>query len=547
MLAVIPQLRFFEHCAIPCMFLLALLMLNGCDTAREAPALARRVETSHGVLHGVASPFNPDITVYRGVPYAAPPVGELRWQPPQPPSTWQHPLEADDFSASCYQQRHVSNFVWRREDFEVSEDCLYLNVWTPSESAELPVMVWFHGGSHTSGQGHSLIFDGTSLASHGVVLVTINYRLGPFGFLAHPWLADESPHDSAGNYGLLDKIAALKWVKANARAFGGNPDNITIFGQSAGSQSVCTLMTSPLARGLFEKAIGQSAGCAHHSALNPGSNPDPNGYIRGAALVKAVGGDNLAALRNANPEEVLTAALSTGWENGSRITLDGWVVPESPEQVFALGRQAPVPLLLGYMADEGVELFPKNPGLTEAALGNFASSIAGNWGSQLVTAYSTPGATPEEIQFSITTDWLMAFGMRRWAEYQARLGQPTYFYYVDHVPPAFHIYMPDDPDLQLPAGRRSGGAYHSGDLALVFGTTDKVGLDWTEDDHQVSRHMVRYWTNFAKTGDPNGEGVPVWPLFDSANAATQVIGLVPVSQPGIDKERLDLMGLIWPM
>jgi para-nitrobenzyl esterase len=145
------------------------------------------------------------------------------------------------------------------------------------------------------------------------------------------------------------------------------------------------------------------------------------------------------------------------------------------------------------MADEGVELFPKNPGLTEAALGNFASSIAGNWGSQLVTAYSTPGATPEQIQFSITTDWLMAFGMRRWAEYQARLGQPTYFYYVDHVPPAFHIYMPDDPDLQLPAGRRSGGAYHSGDLALVFGTTDKVGLDWTEDDHQVSRHMVRYW------------------------------------------------------
>ena len=541
------QLRFFNNFTTTCSFLLMLPCLVGCEPDGREPAFTGTVETTHGALHGIASPFNPDITVYRGVPYAAPPVDELRWQPPQPPIPWHQPRIADRFAASCYQQRHVSSFVWRREDFEVSEDCLYLNVWTPREGADLPVMVWFHGGSHTSGQGHSLIFDGTSLASQGVILVTINYRLGPFGFLAHPWLADESPNDSAGNYGLLDKIAALKWVKANAQAFGGNPDNVTIFGQSAGSQSVCTLMTSPLARGLFEKAIGQSAGCAHHSALNPGSNPDPEGYARGATLVTEVGSNNLAALRHADAEDVLKAALSTGWENGSRITLDGWVVPESPEQVFASGRQATVPLLLGYMADEGIELFPKNPGLTETALAKFASSIAADRGSQLVRAYSTPGATPEAIQFSITTDWLMAFGMRRWAEYQAKLGQPTYFYYVDHVPPAFHIYMPEQPDLQLSGGRRSGGAYHSGDLALVFGTTDKVGLDWTEDDHQVSRHMVRYWTNFAKTGDPNGEGVPVWPAFDSMNTATQVIGPVPVSQPGVDKERLDLMGLIWPM
>ncbi len=533
--------------AASCFTLLAVLSVSACDPRDNVVDVARSAGTSHGKIHGMASPYDPDITVYRGVPYAAPPVDELRWQPPQPHTSWQEPLTADRFAASCYQQRHVSTFVWRREDFEVSEDCLYLNVWTPREGADLPVMVWFHGGSHTSGQGHSLIFDGTSLALQGVVLVTINYRLGPFGFLAHPWLADESPQDSAGNYGLLDKIAALKWIKMNAQAFGGNPDNITIFGQSAGSQSVCTLMTSPLAQGLFEKAIGQSEGCAHHSALNPGSKPDPKGYARGTKLVTDLGSSNLAALRNVNAEDVLKAALSTGWENGSRITLDGWIVPESPEQVFASGRQAPVPLMLGYMADEGVELFPKNPGLTEAALSEFAGSIAGDRGSQLVDAYRTPGATPEVIQFSVTTDWLMAFGMRRWAEYQVRLGQPTYFYYVDHVPPAFHIYMPEQPDLQLPGGRRSGGAYHSGDLAMVFGTTDKVGLDWTEDDHQVSRYMVRYWTNFAKTGDPNGEGVPVWPAFDSTNTATQVIGPVPVSQPGIDKERLDLMGAIWPM
>ncbi len=542
-----PQSRLINRYAAISFTLLALLSFSGCDPGDTASDLARSAQTTHGEVFGIASPYDADISVYRGIPYAAPPVDDLRWQPPQPPTPWQKSLVADRFAASCYQERRVSSFVWRREDFEVSEDCLYLNVWTPRGSADLPVMVWFHGGSHTVGQGHSLIFDGTSMASHEVILVSINYRLGPFGFLAHPWMADESPHASAGNYGLLDKIAALEWIKANARAFGGDPDNITIFGQSAGSQSVCTLMTSPLARGMFAKAIGQSAGCAHHSALNPGSNPDPKGYARGIALVTEVGSDNLAALRNANAEDVLNAALSTGWEISSRITLDGWVVPESPEQVFASGQQAPVPLLLGYMADEGVKLFPKHPGLTNEALYKFARTIAGDMGSLLVTAYSQPGATPEEIQFSITTDWLMAFGMRRWAEYQAKLGQPTYFYYVDHVLPAFRIYMPEQPDLQLPGGRRSGGAYHSGDLALVFGTTDKVGLDWTEDDHQVSRHMVRYWTNFARTGDPNGEGVPDWPAFNIGSKATQVMGPVPFSQLGIDKKRLDLMGSIWPM
>ncbi len=541
------QLRLHKRLVTANTILLMFAVLLGCNMEGEESGLALQAQTTHGQIRGVASPFNSDITVYRGVPYAAPPMGELRWQPPQPPQAWQQPREANRFAASCYQQRHVSSFVWRREDFEVSEDCLYLNVWTPRDSADLPVMVWFHGGSHTSGQGHSLIFDGTSLASHGVVLITINYRLGPFGFLAHPWLAAESPHGSAGNYGLLDKIAALEWVKANAHAFGGNPDNVTIFGQSAGSQSVCALMASPLARGLFDKAIGQSAGCAHRSPLNPSSNLDPRGFARGSALVSALDSDDLATLRRADAEAVLGAALATGWEDKSRITLDGWVLPEPPQQVFATNRQAPVPLLLGYMADEGVELLPKYDNLTTAELNAFASRVAGARGPDLVAAYTTPDATPGDIQFAITTDWVMAFGMRRWAEYQVKLGQPTYFYYVDHVPPAFHIYMPDNPDLQLPGGRRSGGAYHSGDLALVFGTTDKVGLEWTEGDRQVSRHMGRYWTNFAKTGDPNGEGVPAWPPFDLSRMATQVLGPAPVSQPGIDRTRLDLMGSIWPM
>ena len=530
-------------------FLLATIsiLLGACGQGGGSTLIDRSVVVEQGLLHGIASPFDPEITVYRGVPYAQPPVGELRWQPPQSAEPWTGSRQASTFADSCYQKRHASTFVWRREDFAVSEDCLYLNVWTPLNSGNLPVMVWFHGGSHTGGQGHSLIFDGTTLASQGVVLITINYRLGPLGFLAHPWLADESTHSSAGNYGLLDKIAALRWVQANAHAFGGDPDNVTIFGQSAGSQSVCSLMASPLSGGLFHKAIGQSAGCAHPSPLNAAASKDANGFVRGSRLVDTLDVNNVNALRRVDAEVLLLASWDTGWENESRITLDGWVLPDSQQSIFAQGRQAPVPLLLGYMADEGMELLPKNESLTGDELAQFASAIAGDKGPALIDAYTTENATPADIQFAITTDWVMAFGMRRWAEYQEAMNQPTYLYYVDHVPPAFHIYMPDNPDLRLPGGRRSGGAYHSGDLALVFGNTDKVGLDWIEADHQVSSSMVKYWTNFAKTGDPNGADVPVWPRFDAASKTTQIIAPIPHTAPGIDRERLDLMGMIWPM
>ena len=533
---------------IYCLFLVMTTMLLGaCGQGSSSALIDRSAVVEQGLLEGIASPFDPEITVYRGVPYAQPPVGELRWQAPQPAKSWSGARNASTFADSCYQQRHVSTFVWRREDFGVSEDCLYLNVWAPLNHSNLPVMVWFHGGSHTSGQGHSLIFDGTTLASQGVVLVTINYRLGPLGFLAHPWLADESPHNSAGNYGLLDKIAALRWVKANAHAFGGDPDSVTIFGQSAGSQSVCSLMASPLAKGLFHKAIGQSAGCAHHSPLNAATSRDTNGFARGTRLVEALDVSTINALRRVEAEALLQASLDTGWENESRITLDGWVLPDSQQSVFAQGRQAPVPLLLGYMADEGMELLPKNESLAAEELGLFAGAIAGDKGPALIDAYTGENATPANIQFAITTDWVMAFGMRRWAEYQEAINQPTFLYYVDHVPPAFHIYMPDNPDLKLPGGRRSGGAYHSGDLALVFGNTDKVGLDWIDEDHQVSALMVKYWTNFAKTGDPNGADVPLWPRFDAISKSTQVIAPITQTVPGVDRERLDLMGEIWPM
>ena len=359
-----------------------LLLLLGCGAEIEpmqAVSSPQTVFVEQGAVQGVESPYTPasgaSVTVFRGLPYAQPPVGDLRWRPPVAPSSWQGARKADTFSDSCYQLQHTSNFVWRREAFAVSEDCLYLNVWTSQPTKKQPVMVWFHGGAHTSGQGHSPIFDGSELAGQGVILVTINYRLGPFGFLAHPLLAGESMHSSAGNYGLLDKIAALKWVQNNAAAFGGDPNNVTIFGQSAGSQSVCALMASPLAEGLFSKAIGQSAAC-----VNTIPEQDANGYERGRALVNTLDATTLVALRKIEPETILAASESTQWADASRITVDGWVLPELPDVTFKAGRQAKVPLLLGFLANEGEALFPVDLALTGEGLDRFLTMLWGNKG-----------------------------------------------------------------------------------------------------------------------------------------------------------------------
>jgi para-nitrobenzyl esterase len=521
------------------------LLIMGCsaeETDFSASSAALTVSVEQGLVEGIQSPFEHSsglpVTVFRGLPYAQPPVGDLRWRPPVAPASWQGARKADTFANSCYQPQHTSTFVWRREAFAVSEDCLYLNIWTADTTKKQPVMVWFHGGAHTSGQGHSLIFDGTELAGQGVVLITINYRLGPFGFLAHPLLAGESNHGSAGNYGLLDKIAALQWIRSNAEAFGGDPTNVTIFGQSAGSQSVCALMASPLARDLFHKAIGQSAAC-----VNTIPTQDMDGYERGTKLVNALEANTLGALREASPKSILAASELTQWADESRITVDGWVLRELPANTFRAGRQAPVPLLLGFLADEGVELFPVDTALTEDELNNFLSMLGGDDAQELKGLYAFPGATPGEVQHAVATDYFMAFGMRRWAEYQQAIDQPTFLYFMNHIPPAFHLYMSEPPELSLPGGPRSGGAYHSGDLALVFGNTDKVGFDWTDVDRKVSENMLRYWINFATSGNPNGDQVPSWPAFDITLQNTQVLNDAPMTVRGVRRRQLDIMAM----
>lgn len=497
------------------------------------------VDTLQGPMQGV---LEDDVRIFRGIPYARPPVGELRFKPPQPARPWQGVLAADTFAASCVQPRHTSTFVWRREDFEVSEDCLYLNIWAPENAHELPVMVWFHGGAHTSGQGHARIFDGTALAQRGVVLVTLNYRLGPFGFLAHPWLADESDHNSAGNYGLLDKIAALNWVRDNIAQVGGDPANVTVFGQSAGSQSVCSLMASPLSEGLFHKAIGQSAAC-----VGPAPAQDANGFARGGTLVEALKVQNLDALRSQEADAILQAAQTTGWADRSRITVDGWVLPEAQVNIYRRGEQHNIPLLLGSLANEGIELIPRNDALTRKQLDAYLDATFGQQGPALLALYADAlEQSPGHAQHAIVTDLFMTFGMRRWAEYQAATGADTYLYFMDHTPPAFHLYMPEQPELKLPGGPRSAGAYHSGDLAYVFDTMSVVGVDWQESDRQLADLMATYWTNFARTGNPNGDNLPTWLPFNAEDATTLRLNTEAQTEKGIRRDALDLMAEALP-
>ena len=506
------------------------------ETSERDLQRATRMSLTQGDVIGVPSPYDEEITVYRGLPYAAPPVGELRWQPPQTPDSWPGVRIADTFAESCFQLRHTSNFVWRRGDFPVSEDCLYLNVWAPENAEGLPVMVWFHGGSHVSGQAHSLIFDGTTLAQQGVIVVTVNYRLGPFGFLAHPWLSEAAETGASGNYGLMDKVAALGWVRDNISALGGDPSNVTIFGQSAGSQSVCLLMASPSAQGLFNKAIGQSAGC-----VNPLTMADANGHLRGSALVESLGAQSLRELRSVEPDELLSAMVESDWEAGSRIVIDGNVLREWPSKTYAEGRQAKVPLMLGFLANEGEQLIPVDESVDDAGLDTFLTFIAGNAADELKAQYSAENMTPGQLRHAISTDIYMAFGMQRWAEYHSLADQATYFYFMDHAPPAFHLYMPEQPYLELEGGSRSRGAYHSADLALVFGSLDRVGYDWNDADRIVSEQMIEYWTNFAKTGDPNAEDSAEWTPFNRENLSTRVINPRPTTVAGVRRRILELI------
>ena len=491
------------------------------------------VQTMAGALEGVWADESEDVSVFRGVAFAQPPVGDLRWRPPVPVESWDGTSMATGFGPACWQARNSDNSPYARGELPRSEDCLTLNVWTPAREPgeRLPVMVWFHGGGHSSGVGSAKIFDGTAMARKGVIMVTANYRLGPIGFLAHPALTAESAHGSSGNYGILDHVATLEWVRDNIEAFGGDPGNVTIFGQSAGSWSVCVLQASPLASGLFHKAIGHSGGCFGeprlHLSTTGGRATQTSAHDAGLAIAAELGAegggpDAAAALRAAGPEAVMDAQRAA--RRGTAVVVDGWVLPALADAIFAACEQNDVPVIVGSMANEGTTLYA---GMDELSRDEFISGLRSQYGDRtdaLVAAYDRELHTSTRTAGqAISADRNFTWQMRAWARAMGD-SNDVYRYFFSHAPPVFRLYMPERPDLDFPDGRRGAGAYHSGDLAYAFGNVGLVGIDWNDRDRELSDQISQYWVNFATTGNPNGAGLPAWPKYDREREAAIEFG-----------------------
>jgi para-nitrobenzyl esterase len=490
-----------------------------CLAAAALPAAsAVRVKTANGTLEGEESS---GIRVFRGIPFARPPVGVLRWQPPQPPDNWKGVREAAKFGPRCMQHAVFGDMNFRASG--MSEDCLYLNVWTPAKTGRerLPVLVYFFGGGFVAGDGSEPRYDGESMARKGIVAVTVNYRLAVYGFLAHPELTKESPHKASGNYGLLDNTAALRWVQKNIAAFGGDPGRVTIAGESAGSIAVSAQMATPLAKGLFAGAIGESGSLL--GTLSPVvlSEAEKAG-VQFATSMKV---ESLAALRALTAEQIQEATKRGGPAVGRfPLVVDGYFLPEPPVTMFAAGRQNRVRLLAGWNTEEsnarGVlgredptpENFRKG---VERLFGDKAAGILEHY------AASTPGEVLQAAT-DLAGDRFIAFSTWRWADMSARMGgQPVYRYLYARPRPPMRPEMGNaTPGLaggvvrggDAPPAPPARGAVHSAEIEYAMGNLDSNKVyAWTPDDYKVSRTMQEYFANFIKTGNPNAAGLPEWP------------------------------------
>ncbi|WP_287153666.1 carboxylesterase/lipase family protein [Candidatus Solincola tengchongensis] len=516
--------------------LLVLLMAPlGC-AGKEAETPASTLEVPRldsGPISGVQED---GVWVYKGIPYAAPPVGELRWKEPQPVEPWEEVRPCTEYGPSCPQPEwpyQVQRDIFRITDQD--EDCLYLNVWTPAKNPDdrLPVMVWIHGGGFTVGSGSQVLYEGKYLARKGVVVVTINYRLGPLGFMAHPLLSEESPHGVSGNYGLLDQIQALRWVQRNISAFGGDPGNVTIFGESAGGASVCALLASPLAEGLFHRAIAESGAFLSMGMPSAGrSETLEEGEKLGKRISHELGcdreGDELAALRSKTPQELIDAFQKVGTGLMGRASIgpvvDGYVLPDKPQDVFAEGRQHKVPLLIGNNADEGM-LFLAGQSITAQQYENLVRLAYGTYADEVLSLFPLqPGEDPRAAYSRLFTAMGFAAPSRFAAEKMAEAGMPVYVYIFtmrSTVPGTEHM-----------------GAYHGYELPFVFGTLVRF---LRPEDQSLSEIMMNYWTRFAAGGDPNGGSEPEWPRFEPQSAAYQELGEKVVSRTGYYPEAYRLV------
>jgi para-nitrobenzyl esterase len=489
---------------------------------------AAQVRTDAGSVEGSTS-ADGKVQIFKGIPYAAPPVGALRWKEPQPVPAWQGVRKTTEFGARCMQGNIYDDMVFR--DPAPSEDCLYLNVWTPkaSPTAKLPVMVWIHGGGFQAGATSEPRQDGEHLAHKGVVVVSMNYRLGIFGFFSHPELTKESPHHASGNYGLLDQAAAVQWARKNIAAFGGDPEDITIFGESAGSSSVSGLMASPVSRGLIHRAIGES-GAFFGRTLPPKalSQSEQNGV----KFAQSIGAGSLEKLRAMTSQETLDAASKD--KNAFRFgpNVDGYFFPESPAEIYAKGNEAHIALLAGWNHDEGNyhTFFGADPATTES----FVKKINQTFGDKAPDALKTfPAETDEQMKASadlLATANFIGYSTWKWIELQTKAGYaPVYRYEFDDAPPLVAS-APGAPPQE------SRGAYHSAEIEFVFGMLDSKKLPWRPEDYQLSEQMGSYWTNFAKTGNPNGAGLPQWPQY-GAKDGYEVMHLAAEPHAAEDQQR----------
>jgi para-nitrobenzyl esterase len=465
---------------------------------------APQAKTHSGTVEGKEAG---SVHAFLGIPYAMPPVGDLRWKPPVPVAKWSGVKKATDFGSHCMQGPVYGDMVFR--DPGGSEDCLTLNVWVPANSSKkLPVMVWIYGGGFVAGTTSEGRQDGAHLAQQGVIVVSMNYRLGVFGFFVHPELAKESGHNSAGNYGLLDQLEALKWVHNNIAAFGGDPENVTIFGESAGSFSVSAQMASPLAKGLFQKAIGESGAAFHSGGLSFDSLAERE--EKDAKLMsEKLGAKTLAELRAVPADKLLETFAppkSRGFDFGPDI--DGYFLPETVPAIFAAGKQNDVPLLAGWNHDEGsfeIAFSPEKP--TAETMKANAQKEFGPKADEFLRLYLTDDSHMRRSAEDFAGDHFIAFSTWDWLESQSKTGKhPIYRYRFDQAPP------PSDPK----APRL--GAYHSAEIEYVFGQLDsKSDVAWRQEDRDLSNVMQEYWSNFAKTGNPNGPGLQKWPSYSSAD------------------------------
>ena len=456
--------------------------------------------------------------VFKGIPFATPPVGDLRWREPAPAKQWTGIREATNFGARCMQA-----------GTGVSEDCLYLNIWTsewPSRSRK-PVMLWIHGGGNFAGASSEAIFDGESLARYGVVLVSANYRLGIFGFYEHPELTEESKHHASGNYGLMDQVEALKWVQQNIASFGGDPRNVTVFGESAGSLDINVLMTSPLAKGLYSRLIGESGPVVAPPSLAEGEK-------KGLSVAASLKADSLKAMRSVSAEDLQKATGQGLAFLGPLlgVVVDGWVLPKAPFEVFEAGQEHRVGLLLGSNARELTRPFFPTAGLNEG--------IAAQYGpltSRALKAYGVNGGkepAPDPVYGAPMAQWATdsQFRCGTVAEliWHSQAGNSSYQFQFSRVAP----------------GKESVGAAHGSELPYVFGTLTAAGsgrsqAKYDDTDRAVSGQMQQYWTNFAKTGNPNGSSLPQWPKFDpAARAYMDLTAGGPVPREGLRREACDL-------